>query len=145
METIIKPLKGHALTFVNFGNGTSSPHACGVHGGTGNLNPSVSKIDLKTGKKIILSQQELLTPFTLKDDEACLTIETGGGGFGDPLERDPEMVREDTINYLISPEKARDVYGVILNTETEAFDIDYEATKRCREELKAKKRANSVR
>ena len=145
METIIKPVKGHELTFVSFGNGNSSPHAFGVNGGTGNLNPSVSKIDLKTGAHTTLSQQELLTPFTLKDDEACLTRETGGGGFGDPLERDPELVREDTRNYLISPEKARDVYGVVLNPETESFDIDYEATKRRREELKEKKRRSSAK
>jgi N-methylhydantoinase B/oxoprolinase/acetone carboxylase alpha subunit len=95
---------------------------------------------LKTGKRTTLSQQELLTPFTLKDDEACLIRETGGGGFGDPFERDPELVREDTRNYIISPGKARDVYGVVLNTETEDFAIDYEATKRHREELKEKRK-----
>ena len=31
---------------------------------------------------------------------------------GDPRERDPELVRADVHNGLVSPERARDVYGV---------------------------------
>lgn len=42
-------------------------------------------------------------------------IETAiGGGFGDPLERDPALVATDVRNgYLPGPEAARDVYGVV--------------------------------
>jgi N-methylhydantoinase B len=39
---------------------------------------------------------------------------TGGGGWGDPLERDPEFVRWDVIRGLVSDESARDDYGVVL-------------------------------
>ena len=35
-----------------------------------------------------------------------------GGGCGDPRERDPEPVRADVRNGLLSPQRARDVYGV---------------------------------
>src|SRR5207253_11522577 len=38
----------------------------------------------------------------------------GGGGFGDPFERDPELVAADVANGLVSPERARDVYGVAI-------------------------------
>jgi N-methylhydantoinase B len=38
----------------------------------------------------------------------------GGGGFGDPFERDPEMVAADVSADLVSPERARDVYGVVI-------------------------------
>jgi N-methylhydantoinase B len=38
----------------------------------------------------------------------------GGGGFGDPFERDPELVAIDVANGLVSPERARDVYGVAI-------------------------------
>ena len=40
-----------------------------------------------------------------------------GGGYGDPRERDPELVRADVRNGLLSPQRARDVYGV----DTEEF------------------------
>ena len=36
----------------------------------------------------------------------------GGGGMGDPKQRDPALVRRDVEDGLVSPEAARDVYGV---------------------------------
>jgi N-methylhydantoinase B len=39
----------------------------------------------------------------------------GGGGFGDPFERDPEMVAADVAAGLVSPERASEVYGVALS------------------------------
>ena len=48
---------------------------------------------------------------TAKDD--VIRVFTGsGGGYGDPRERDPELVRADVRNGLLSPQRARDVYGV---------------------------------
>ncbi len=38
----------------------------------------------------------------------------GGGGFGDPFERDPALVAADVAAGLVSPERARDAYGVAL-------------------------------
>jgi N-methylhydantoinase B len=38
----------------------------------------------------------------------------GGGGFGDPFERDPELVMADVAAGLVSPERAREVYGVVI-------------------------------
>jgi N-methylhydantoinase B len=41
----------------------------------------------------------------------------GGGGFGDPRERDPEAVRADVRSGLVSAEAAESVYGVRLDSE----------------------------
>jgi N-methylhydantoinase B len=38
----------------------------------------------------------------------------GGGGFGDPRERDPERVREDVRDGFVSKEAAKRDYGVAL-------------------------------
>ena len=47
---------------------------------------------------------------TQKDD--IVRVVTGtGGGIGDPKERDPELVKEDIANGLITPERAKEVYG----------------------------------
>jgi hypothetical protein len=39
---------------------------------------------------------------------------TGGGGYGDPLERDPDVVMADVQAGLVNPRRARDVYGVVV-------------------------------
>jgi N-methylhydantoinase B len=49
----------------------------------------------------------------------------GGGGWGDPLTRDPERALEDVRNELVSRERALDTYGVVL---TDALEIDHQAT-----------------
>lgn len=46
----------------------------------------------------------------MKDD--VIRIHTGnGGGLGEPAERDPEAVRDDVRNGLITAERAKDIYG----------------------------------
>jgi len=45
-----------------------------------------------------------------------LIIKTpGGGGYGDPLERDPEQVLGDVLDELVSLEAAQSEYGVIID------------------------------
>jgi N-methylhydantoinase B len=53
----------------------------------------------------------------------------GGGGFGDPLERDPESVAWDVLEGFIGEERAREAYGVVLD---ESGRPDREATDRLR-------------
>ena len=49
----------------------------------------------------------------------------GGGGWGDPCEHDPEAVRADVIEELISRGLAREDYGVVLRDD---LSVDLEAT-----------------
>ncbi|MDQ6774562.1 MAG: hydantoinase B/oxoprolinase family protein [Candidatus Dormibacteraeota bacterium] len=39
---------------------------------------------------------------------------TGGGGWGDPFEREPDLVRLDVLRGLVSPEAAERDYGVLV-------------------------------
>jgi N-methylhydantoinase B len=55
----------------------------------------------------------------------------GGGGWGDPLDRDPEMVAADVAAGLVSPQRAREVYGVVLTGDS----IDQAATAVLRQRL----------
>jgi N-methylhydantoinase B len=59
----------------------------------------------------------------------------GGGGFGDPLERDPELVAKDVKNELVSLACAANIYGVIIVPET--FQPDIGKTKEQRDKLRA--------
>ena len=42
----------------------------------------------------------------------------GGGGWGDPKKRDPELVRQDVINGIVSIESAKKDYGVVIDPKT---------------------------
>ncbi|ELY96485.1 hydantoinase B/oxoprolinase family protein [Natrialba taiwanensis] len=56
---------------------------------------------------------------------------SGGGGFGDPLERDPEAVLEDVKDDYVSVERAERDYGVVIeeiDPDVCAYEIDPEAT-----------------
>jgi N-methylhydantoinase B len=65
----------------------------------------------------------------------------GGGGFGDPLERDPEQVREDVLDEYVSIAAARERYGVVLTGTVEDLDVevDDDETKRLRVKLAAER------
>jgi len=51
----------------------------------------------------------------LEPGERIIIETAGGGGWGDPLKRDHESVRRDCEEGIISPERARKVYGVTVN------------------------------
>ena len=59
----------------------------------------------------------------------------GGGGYGNPLDRNLEYLQNDIDNGLVSSESARRDYGAILNKKT--GKIDREATVKNREKLRA--------
>jgi N-methylhydantoinase B len=60
----------------------------------------------------------------------------GGGGFGDPLDREPVNVLGDVANEYITVEQARSDYGVVVDKAT--MKVDQRETARLRNELRAK-------
>lgn len=48
----------------------------------------------------------------------------GGGGFGDPLERDPENVLRDVTEKLVSDKAAREIYGVVIDNDKGKVDLE---------------------
>ncbi len=73
------------------------------------------------------------TNYILQTEEKWAGYSPGGGGFGDPLKRDPKKVLEDVIQEKVSVEKAKEDYGVVIRKET--LSIDEKATRRLRGEL----------
>jgi len=76
-----------------------------------------------------------MTNAPISPGEACCTKGPGGGGWGDPLDRDVKRVQDDVIDGYVSIERARDVYGVILDPNTSA--IQYEETEKLRKKKKS--------
>jgi N-methylhydantoinase B len=54
----------------------------------------------------------------------------GGGGWGDPFAREPERVRQDVVRGYVSPQAARDDYGVVIDPQT--LVVDAAASERLR-------------
>ena len=70
--------------------------------------------------------------FDLRTDDVLYMRMASGGGYGDPLDRDPEAVLRDVVDGIVSVEAARDIYGVAL--EQTGTRVDVAAT----EELRAR-------
>ena len=83
------------------------------------LNPDGENLDL--GKCVV----EM-------DNGDIMRVRTAGaGGWGNPLERDAELVLDDVRNEKVSVKRAREVYGVIIDEAT--MELDVEQTKRLRQ------------
>src|SRR4051812_2230395 len=61
----------------------------------------------------------------------------GGGGWGDPLTRDPALVLRDVLNEFVSPDAAREDYGVVLTGEP--HQVEDAATAALREAMRARR------
>ncbi|WP_370588763.1 hydantoinase B/oxoprolinase family protein [Pseudonocardia sp. C8] len=70
-------------------------------------------------------------------DDAVFVHWQSGGGYGDPLHRDPEAVATDVREARVSPAAATDVYGVVLD---DAGQVAAEATRARRAVLRTERR-----
>ena len=66
----------------------------------------------------------------------------GGGGWGDPLERDAALVVADAAEGLISRRAARELYGVVLRGR---MSLDESATQRLRDRLRSRRKARPAK
>lgn len=90
------------------------------------LNPGTSR-ERDIGKIDVLS---------LDPGDVLYVATQGGGGYGDPLEREPARVWDDVRNELVSPREAEAEYGVVI---TDGM-VDDEATTRRRDALRTRHR-----
>ena len=70
----------------------------------------------------------------LKPGDVVVMDAAGGGGYGNTLDRDPELVESDVADGYVSLESAREDYGVVINPQTMKADRD--ATEKLRNSLK---------
>lgn len=103
----------------------------GIFGGK-NGRPSVTRVYRTDGRE---EQWRKVSNLPLQDGDVVSFQTGGGGGYGSPLERDPQRVLQDVINGYVSVACARDEYGVVIR-ESE-MEIDWEATHKRREQMRA--------
>ena len=82
---------------------------------------------------------------TLKKDDTFAIVNTGGGGWGDSLVRDPASVLRDVDEGLIPFESAKEDYGVVLfQDESGWLHVDEASTKATRMKIAGRKPANVI-
>ncbi len=105
-----------ATTF-RFVEKAKAPH-WGVDGGREGLGNSAVLKSKDKGEKEILKVSDLY----LSEGDRVSAIGGGGGGYGDPMDRDPKAVRWDVINGLVSIEHAKEDYKVVIDPDTVEVD-----------------------
>jgi N-methylhydantoinase B len=96
---------------------------------------------LRDGVETDFATPGKVTGHAIAADDVVVLESAGGGGFGDPLARDPTRVRDDVAAGLVSRERARDGYGVVLSA---TGDVDGTATAAQRTALAAARRTFPV-
>ncbi|SFE53115.1 hydantoinase B/oxoprolinase family protein [Alteribacillus iranensis] len=115
--------RSRSITWGLFGGLPSSPHGVWLNPGKENeefLGAIFSNVKVGSG-------------------DSFTRPSAGGGGLGDPLEREPEKVLEDVIDQYVSVARAEKDYGVVIkemNAELDQYEIDYEATETAREYIR---------
>lgn len=102
----------------------------GINGG---LPSSPHGVRLNPGKENERFLGTMFSNVPVKAGFSFTRPSAGGGGLGDPLERDPKMVLEDVIDDYVSVGRAIKDYGVVINTideELSEYEIDWEATEK---------------
>jgi len=139
------------VTCVIHGCGIEQPASSGIAGG---YPGSTTQFNIRRGTSVQerLKRGEVPVDFNLMDgklepkssEETFLRkgdvferVACGGGGFGDPIERDPQMVLSDVQNGLVSGRSAKEIYGVVLRGDLQG--VDEEGTKKRREQIRAER------
>jgi N-methylhydantoinase B len=106
----------------------------GVLGG-GPAQPNATSLH-RNGREIAFATPGKVTGHPMRQGDLVRMLSAGGGGYGDPLRRDPERVRADVEYGVVSPGRAREGYGVVLR---EDGSVDGPATAALRERLDAER------
>lgn len=107
----------------------------GACGGLDGYKAAAWKYNIAEGE----SSKVMLPPFAepvIEVGEAIVSESSSGGGYGDPLERDPYLVAHRVREEWISKEFAEKIYGVVVDDSKEEYVPDIEATKVLREKMK---------
>ncbi|MGW0036861.1 hydantoinase B/oxoprolinase family protein [Gordonia sp. NPDC003376] len=103
---------------------------------------------VKVGTDGVITELPGIVAVTLTKGEVVQGVSSTGGGYGDPLDREPRRTRDDVLEGYETIERAREVYGVVLTGDVDerSLEVDVDATEVLRATLRAEsgRRATTV-
>jgi N-methylhydantoinase B len=157
-ETCFVPHNTPTITHDTLSSGNAVPTSTGMMGGypatvniykfkkdtdilkrlkASNLPSDISEVP---GREVTLELRQ--QNFQQDPSDVYSVVWTGGGGYGDPLARDPQRVAEDVNDHrAVSIAAARDIYGVVLKPDG---TVDDSATRAVRTEIFARRKGYPV-
>jgi N-methylhydantoinase B len=102
------------------------PH--GLFGGMPGLPAALELLRAKTGETLSLPSK--IAWRAAEPGDVTRMITPSGGGYGEPFERDVDLILQDVLNEHISADTARRDYGVVVDLQTRS--VDRVATERIR-------------
>ncbi len=110
---------------------------CRSHGLFGGRNGGINRLYIRPGterEEIITDRISYYGPFQKNDVISCRTA--GGAGYGNPLERDPELVLSEVVNEILTIDQAKEYYGAIIKKDSNGKPfVDLDETKAYRKKL----------
>lgn len=126
-EALNEGSDGGMATGSSDGDQTHPPGAAG-----GSPGPLSTAYLQRGEEKLVLKPHRM---YQIRHGDILVKIGGGGAGVGNPLERDPEKVREDVLSDVISAQFASEAYGVVLKPDT--LEVDRDQTTALRKKLSA--------
>lgn len=145
------------LTDIVFTHGANQPEAHGIFGGfPGSICANVvlrntnvhelfaqqripTRIEEIGSNKIDILQAKDVT--TIQNNDVRVGFTSGGGGYGDPLLREPKRVLKDIRWGLCSLQMAKDIYGVVVTPQSLELEIDEQGTTEQRQRIRERRQA----
>jgi N-methylhydantoinase B len=128
VEYQVQIRRGEALSSVLGDRGLFPPY--GLQGG-GDGKLAEVEFTLK-GKSYVPHHITKDEGITLATGDLARVASPGGGGWGDPFERDAAKVLTDVIYEFVTPSQARDEYGVAVVASESGWSIDWTETDKVR-------------
>ena len=120
-------------TVTDMAEPSSTPYhgLLGSHGGA----PSTTLVVRGDSLLVPAAATGKVVRFPVREGDVIQILKWGGGGYGDPLERDSGAVLEDVAQGYVSDRAARELYGVVVSNGK----VEETATRETRERLRARR------
>ncbi len=109
----------------------------GIFGGTSG---AVGRLETYNSAKpdVVTQNYAKFSGLRVEPGDVVSYVSPSGGGYGDPLDREPSKVLDDVLDDFIDVAHARDVYGVVLKATDDGYDrgLDLAATQARRAEMR---------
>ncbi len=117
------------MTLITFGEGRRIPAMGAAGAKSAMIAPKVGRLELTRNGEVEVITDNVIE--TIQPGQRAANRNPGGGGFGNPFQREVQKVVEDVRNGLVSLDGARLDYGVVI-TDRDTLTVDSAATAKLR-------------